>query len=368
MRTRVRVLMRVLTVALTAAMAAPLAAQGVDIDARLQAVRAELSGLTIPPASAFASAPRSVRAGDVADGPIAAVGDIRIDGTVSGDVVSLDGDIIVGEGGRISGAAIAIGGEIRAAQGSIAGERRVIGGALLPTAPPTALGLVGERAALTAGWSGIVLLIGLGVLFFGGSTLQRIGQTLDTQFGRSFVVAALAIVGAAPGLILACIALALTVIGILLIPFVIVAAVLAAAGILVLAFLASARMAGHAMLRTNAAGDRQAAVRALVVGVLGFTGLWLSVALLASVPLAGVIVRLLAIGSTGAALAAGVGATVLSRGGRRASGALGATPRAAPATHRGTPALGASDAWQTPTPVAGVAAVRRPASTTGRTP
>jgi hypothetical protein len=353
--------MRALLLLVILLQAAPLRAQRVDVDERLRAVRAELVGITVPPAAQFATADRLVRAGDVRDGPIAAIGDIRVDGTVSGDVLTLDGSIIVGDGGRITGSAIAIGGEIRAPMGSILGERRVVGGALVPTAPPSALGVVGHRAAVTVGWGAIVLLIGLGVLFFGGQTLQRIGTTLDTQFGRSFTVGALTLIAAVPALLLACLGLALTVIGILLIPFVIVAAVFTGAGVLVLAFLASARMTGHAVLRSDSGGDRSAAVRALVVGVLGFMGLWLTVALLSAVPIAGVIARLLAIGSTGAALAAGVGATVLSRGGKWLTSAA-----AVPPSPREAPVLGASSAWQTPTPVAGVAAVRRPTANSGR--
>ncbi len=346
--------------------ASPLVAQQVDVDARLRAVRAELAGITLPPASAFSTADRTVRADDVVDGPIAAVGGVRVEGSVHGDVMTIDGDITVLEDGRINGAAIAIGGAIHAPPGSIVGERRAIGGALTPTAPPSALGRIGDRAALTVGWGAIVLLIGLGVLFFGGQTLQGIGSTLDARFGRAFVLGTLTILGAVPGLVLACLALTLTVLGILLIPFVIVAAVLAGAGVLVLAFLASARMTGHALLRTDATGDRRTAVRALVVGVLGFTGLWLTVAVLSAVPLAGVVVRLIAIGSTGAALAAGVGATVLSRGGTRAYGSR--PDDTAPPPRRDAPALAASAAWQTPTPVAGVAAVRRPVSSSGRAP
>jgi hypothetical protein len=341
--------------------ATTLRAQPSAVAEQLRAVRAELAGLTLPEAADFAAADRGVRAGDTIRGPVAATGSIRVDGTVLGDVFTIAGDIVVAEGGSISGNAVAIGGEIRAPRGSIAGERRIIGGALFPTPPPSAIAVIGDRMALTLGWGTIVLLIGLGVLFFGGRTLDTIDQTIDEQFGRSLVTGVLALLGAGPGLLLACVALALTILGILLIPFLVVASVLGGAGMLVLAFLASARLAGHAALGTRTASDRRAAVRALVVGVVGFTGLWLTVSLTASVPTVGPALRLITVALTGAAVSLGLGATIISRGGTQAA-RQPVRPRPGAAA---SSAASDSAAWQTPTPVAGVAAVRRPTTAPG---
>jgi hypothetical protein len=342
-------------------------AQSVDVAARLAAVRAELTGLTLPAPERFTSGDRTVAAGDVVPGPVAAQGDLRIDGTVEGDVIALDGDVTVGPAGRITGTAVAIGGEVRTEPGAVVGERRRITGALMPTPPPSAASLLGDRLSLTLGWATIVLLIGLGLLFFGGRTLDTIGRTLDTSFSRSFLVGLLALLGAVPALILACVALALTLLGILLIPFVVVAAVLAYAGLVVLAFLASARLLGHALLRSPLGTDRSAAVRALAAGVLAFTGVWVLNALVASMPVAGSLVRILAIGSTGAAIAAGLGATLLSRGGSRPLRSTAPTRPTGGAPRPEPSPLGDLPAWQTPTPVSGVAAVKRPVANAGGT-
>lgn len=358
---------RLLLVLLLLGAPAPLLAQTSppDVAARLGALRAELVGLTLPEPDRFAAAGRNVAADEVLPGPIAAVGTLRIDGTVEGDVFALDGDVIVGPTGRVTGAAVAIGGEVRAAPGAVIGEQRRISGALLPTPPPSAATVLSQRLSLTVGWATIVLLIGMGLLFFGGGTLDTIGRTLDERFGRAFAVGLLALLGAVPTLILACVALALTLLGILLIPFVVVAAVLAYAGLVVLAFLASARLLGHALLRSPIGTDRAAALRALAVGVLAFSGLWVGAALTDTMPLAGIVLRIVAIGSTGAAITAGLGATLLSRGGSRPLRTpppprpVGGPPRPDPTTPGDLPA------WQTPTPVSGVAAIKRPVASSG---
>jgi hypothetical protein len=147
------------------------------------------------------------------------------------------------------------------------------------------------------------------------------------------------------------VALAVTVIGILLIPFAIVAYALAVAGLITLGFLAVARITGESVApaTTHRYHPRGANLRALVIGVTIYMGLWVVASAFAWAPVVEMILRGIAVAVTWVAATAGLGAAVLSRGGkRRPSDAL---PAMAPVNDL---------PWQTPTPVTGVAAARRP--------
>jgi hypothetical protein len=157
---------------------------------------------------------------------------------------------------------------------------------------------------------------------------------------------------AIPLLVLMLVALGITIIGILLIPFAVVAYVLALAGLLTLGFVAIARLTGGALgsdavRRLSARGS---ALRGVVIGMLVLLGMWIIAAALSGVPVVGPMLRAVAVTVTFAAATAGLGATILSRAGTRSVEATAAKPV--------EPAV-----WQTPTPVTGVAAARRPAST-----
>lgn len=351
--------MRALFSVLLVTFASHAAAQERDVAVTLRAVQSELAGRPIPDAAQFTTGDRAVASGQTDDGPLAVRGTVRIAGTVRGDVVTVGGDIVVLEGGRITGDAIAIDGAVRREGGVIEGDQLAISGSLQRTPPPSPAQLTQHRLAVTLGWSAVALLLGVGLLVFGGPTLEVVAQTVDEHFGRSFVVGVLATLGAAPALVLACIGLALTVLGILLIPFVIVASILASAGLVALGFLAAARVAGSSFVGRRTAvslSERGAAVRALGAGILLFVVLWVGVALLGNVPVVGLFTRLAALGTTWAAVTVGLGATLISRGGTR----LLRSDETPSAPLSGPPVA----SWQTPTPVTGVAAVRRPTAPT----
>jgi hypothetical protein len=145
--------------------------------------------------------------------------------------------------------------------------------------------------------------------------------------------------------------LTVTVLGILLIPFAIVAFVLAVAGLITLGFLAIARITGESLApeASRRYHARGAALRALVVGVTLYMGLWVLASAFAWAPMVETVLRGVAVAITWVAATAGLGAAVLSRGGTRRSIATG--------TH----VAAVNDLpWQTPTPVTGVVAARRP--------
>lgn len=348
-------------------------AQGGGSDRALQRLlenaQAELAGVVVPALEAFSVGDREVAADSVVNGPVAVRGTLRIAGTVNGDVFSYGGDIVVLDGARVTGSAIAIDGRVRSEGGDVLGEMRAVTGAAEQAAPPPPEGTA-HNVALTLGWAAVVLLVGIGVLVFGGRTLDAVGEVVDQQFGRAFVVGIGTTLAIAPALAIGLVALALTVIGVLLIPFAIVAYVLAVVGLVALGFLAAVRVTGQSLSGARgrrAASPRGAAVAALVFGTAFYLGLWLVAAVLTPFPAASTAARVIAFAITWAAATVGLGATVISRAGSRSevrSAPPDASPRgaraAAPAAAE--PLRPAVSQWETPTPVSGVVAARRPAT------
>jgi hypothetical protein len=206
--------------------------------------------------------------------------------------------------------------------------------------------------SLVLGWLMMIAIIGIGVLMFAGTHLQAVEEALERRFARSFWTGLLGQLAIAPVLLLLIVGLTLTVLGILLIPFAVVAYTLLIAGLLTLGFLAVARRTGGALFRTgsmNSDAERRARLRSLMIGILIYVGLWLLAAVFTSSPIIGGALRGLAVVVTWAALTVGLGATMLTRAGTRTS------------EHRTVSPAGVDElAWSTPTPVTGVAAARRP--------
>ena len=158
--------------------------------------------------------------------------------------------------------------------------------------------------------------------------------------------------------------------------FLIIAALawaLAYAGAFTLGILAVALVIGRALAGRGGANnsERSAAVRGLAVGLITLSAIWFGAAIAANVPVAGAIARLIAVAFTWAVATVGLGAVVKSRmgvaqlsvrfGGSR-FGVSGFTSRWGAASTTTTTEV-AAPGWQTPTPVQGVVAARRPVST-----
>jgi hypothetical protein len=296
---------------------------------------------------------RTIEAGDTVTGPVlAAAGDLRVRGVIRGTAVAIAGDIVLEDGGAITGDAIAILGSVVTIRGSVGGTARAFSRSFgwldEVDQPPTRTGTA-DAMSLSLGWLVVMLLIGIGVLVFAGAYLDGVTDVLEQNFGRSFLVGIAGELGVLPALILVCAALALTVVGILLIPFAIVAYVLAVAGFLTLGFLSVARLAGGA-LGANRGEVRGKALRALVFGIAMFMGAWVLAAAFQWSPAISGVLRMIALAVTWVAATAGFGAAILSRGGTNRDAA-----KKAPVDE--------SAAWQTPTPITGVAAARKPVRT-----
>jgi hypothetical protein len=308
----------------------------------------------LPAPDSVSSGARVVPAGATVRGTIVAQGPVDVAGTVEGSVVSLGGDVTVRRGGHVTAHALSVGGRVLADSGRVDGDIRTMSSLPdLADAPlPVARALTPAERTIAAtkvvvGSFGVLLVVAIGVLLFAGPNLREVVETVELRFARAFWVGLAGQLLILPGLGVLCIALALTLIGILLVPFAIVAYAVAIAGLLTLGFLAVAQLIGSAIWRGRDATDRARAFGGLVIGVAIFFALWLLASLLVWAPLAATVIRAAAVAATWAAMTLGLGAAILSRAGTHRRLASGSRPVELAA-------------WQTPTPVTGVVAARRP--------
>jgi hypothetical protein len=306
----------------------------------------------LPGADHFSFGNRTIESGTRVDGPVAvAYGNLDVYGTVNGDVATLRGDVRVHKGGRVTGNAWAAAGSLIIDGGTVEGEKRsiAIGQSTAPAKPASQPLTTGQSIKLVLGWFALLAIIGLGVMVFAEPNLDGVVIALERGFARSFWTGLVGEVLMLPALLVLVVALAITVLGVLLIPFATVAYVVAAAGLFTLGFLAVARLTGGAFASARGTtSPRGVHLRALVIGLFVYLGIWMLAAAFTWSPLFGAILRALAIALTWVAATVGLGATIISRGGTQRPG-VGSAARTA------TDEL----AWQTPTPVAGVAASSR---------
>jgi hypothetical protein len=324
--------------------------------------RRDPEAVALPPENQIAMGGRTIPAGTTVAGPVAVAGGLlHVYGTVNGDAIAIGSDVIVHPGARITGNAVSALGTVNLAGGIVGGEIRQLGGALgaVPQAAEaeSRAGSTRHALALSSSWLIILVLMAIGVLLFAGDYLDGVVDSLEGRFGRSFWAGIATQLALAPVLCLLVIALAVTILGVLLIPFAIVAFVLAVVGLITLGFLAIARITGESVApaASKRYSARGAALRALVVGVSIYMGLWVLASAFAWAPVVETVLRGVAVAITWVATTAGLGAAVISRGGTKRS-----APTASFAAVNDIP-------WQTPTPVTGVVAARRPTpSSSGR--
>jgi hypothetical protein len=338
--------------------------QTASMDARLRTEIAILARLLrsvdIPTADQFRLGNHEVATGSERAGTVAvARGNLEVRGRVTGDAIVLHGDVIVHPGGFVAGDAVAVDGRVRTVGGVVEGDirsiRGITGGILARAAgrvseghrPITTWGAI----KLVIGWFAVLCAIGIGVLLFAERNLDGVVRALELQFARTFWVGVLAQLAAIPLLLLVMLGLAVTLIGILLIPFAVVAYVVALAGLCALGFLAIARFTGRVFFG-NAPSSRGTSLRSLVLGLGIYLGFWLLAAAFAWSPIAGSVLHAVALAGSWVALTFGLGATILTRAG---------TQRDGDSARRAKPVDDLS--WQTPTPVTGVVAARRPVVT-----
>jgi len=163
--------------------------------------------------------------------------------------------------------------------------------------------------------------MGLGFLVFAPRQLETVADTVWHSFWRSFLAGLFAQPLIVPVFGMLLVGLALTVVGIVVIPFAVVgfvvALVLAALG----GFIAVARTVGEIYLRRKMARGEAVqtwgSYRYVVYGLAGLLALWLPVILLGWVPVAGTVLTVSAAVMTWMLATAGFGAAIISRAGMR---------------------------------------------------
>lgn len=213
---------------------------------------------------------------------------------------------------------------------------------------------------------GIGMLIGVVVLMTAEEALLAVAKTAARDVSGSFWAGVLWQLLAAPILAVMLLACAITIIGILATPIAALAWALAYAGAFTLGLLAVAMVIGRALAgRGGGQTERGAALRGLTVGLIALSLVWFCTALASSVPVARGLTRLVAVAFTWAVATVGLGAVVKSRiGVAKLSVQFGRFKGAKWGAASTTTTMEApAPSWQTPTPVQGVVAARRPVNT-----
>ena len=213
------------------------------------------------------------------------------------------------------------------------------------------------KRALSAvgGVVAIGLIIALVVLVSAQEPLEAVARAAEKDISASFWVGVLSQALAIPIVLTVSLLLAVTIILIPAIPIAMLVWALAYAGGYTLGLFAIALVLGRAVLGKRTTQNRAALLSSLMCGMILLSVVWFGAALIVSVPLAGILARLVALALTWVAATVGLGAVVRSRAG---------TVRA----HLEVTTETSIPSWQTPTPVFGVVAARRPTPTSTSTP
>jgi hypothetical protein len=257
-----------------------------------------------------------VPAGTTTSGSVMVLrGNLDVYGNVDGAATAIGGDVIVHEGGRVRGGAVALMGHVRNEGGAILGVIKDVG-----TTHNRSTVSFGARPRTTMGslvsailWLIVLILVGTFVLFFMRDYFKRAVEVITNEPGRSLFTGVVGGIASIPAIIAICIGLAITIIGIFFIPIGVGAFLIALSGIAILGFLAVAHVAGIAISRKSAsetpAGEE---LQYLFTGILAFSALWIIAALFTWFPIVGAILRMLAFSVTLVAVATGFGAVILS--------------------------------------------------------
>jgi hypothetical protein len=166
-----------------------------------------------------------------------------------------------------------------------------------------------------------LLALGFGLVTFARPSLETVSDTVIHSLGRAFVVGVLAEILVFPTFGMLVVGLALTVVGVLLIPFAVAAYALLVLAALVLGVLGVAHAMGERHTRRRMAlGLRVSpnSYRYILVGLSGLLAVWAVWLLFGWVPAAGSIIMAAALLVTWVLATVGFGASLLSRLGVRA--------------------------------------------------
>ncbi|CAN5797312.1 hypothetical protein BH24GEM1_BH24GEM1_03630 [soil metagenome] len=309
----------------------------------------------------------SVGSAESVEGDLLVVrGHADIYGRLHGNLVTVDGDVIVHPGALVSGDILALGGHVRNLDGEIGGEIRALRSTTIfapaagteEPASPGVLATIGRRLAGVIGVFLTLAALGFGLVIFGRPNLEVVSDTVSHSFGRAFVTGLLGQILVIPTFGMLVVGLILSVAGILLLPFAVTVYALLVVVAALGGFLAVAHSMGETYTRRRMAmgaliGSPNS-YRYLVVGLGALAVLWLAWSVFGWVPVAGNLIGGAAFLVTWLLATAGFGAALLSRAGIRENFA-----------GRLIPPEALTDEYLWATPQFGVTAARRPG---GRTP
>jgi hypothetical protein len=249
-------------------------------------------------------------------------GDADISGRLIGNLVVLDGNVVMHPGGTVAGDALALGGAIVNAAG-ISGTTQSLQPAPVAEPPQTRHSIAGQMLRDLAGVAGVFLtlvVVGFGLVTFGRPNLEIVSDTVAHSFGRSFLVGLLGQLLVFPTVGLIVLVLALTVAGMVVVPFAVgvyalLVIVASLAGVIAVAHAMGERLARRRMARGLAVSPNS--YRYVWSGLLALAGLWSGWVLFGWVPIAGTIALAIAVLGTWGIGTVGFGAALLSRGGIR---------------------------------------------------
>src|SRR5437763_10412688 len=178
-----------LTLLLTATAVQDAHAQRVRLSGLKRYSQVQTGDLTIPAGASTSGSVMTLR------------GDLDVYGNVDGAATAVGGDVIVHEGGRVRGGAVALGGRVRNEGGSILGVIKDMG----PTHNRATVSF-GGRPRTTLGslvsafiWLVVLLLVGTFVLFFLRDYFNRTVEVITNETGKSLFTGVLSGLLSIPG-------------------------------------------------------------------------------------------------------------------------------------------------------------------------
>ncbi|HET7469147.1 MAG TPA: hypothetical protein VFJ81_05700 [Gemmatimonadales bacterium] len=291
-------------------------------------------------------------------------GTADIYGKLLGNLVTVEGDVVLHPGGVVSGDILTLGGEVRDEGGEIGGEVRTFRSASVLEAPleaharpPSALETVFRRLAGVVGVFLTLGALGFGLVLFGRPNLEVVSDTVSHSFGRAFATGLLGQLLLLPTFGMLVVGLILSVVGIVLLPFAVVVYALLVIVAAVGGYLAVAHAMGETYTRRRMALGAMIgspnSYRYVLVGLGALAAFWMAWSVFGWVPVAGDLIRGAAILVTWLLGTAGFGAALLSRAGIRENFA-----------GRLIPPEALTDEYLWATPQFGVTAAKRPGSRT----
>ena len=287
--------------------------------------------LTVPGGTAHLG-DYSIGSGETITGHLLVLnGNADVYGTLRGNLTTVDGDIILHPGAVVFGDVLALGGNLMDRSGEIHGEIRTLRPAQRPGTPGAVAGARPGASPLRlilrngAGLVGVfitMLALGFGLVLFGRQNLETVADTVAHSFGRSFLVGLIAQMLVLPTFGMLVVGLLLSVVGVLLIPFAVLAYILLLLIGVVGGYLAVSHALGESYTRRRLAMGASAAPNSytyLLVGLVAMLALWAAWVAFGWVPVAGTLIGGAAFLVTWLLGTVGFGATLLSRAGMKES-------------------------------------------------